>query len=99
MIGFSGVKMKLVPNKIYRCIPYLASPAFPTLFISGAMTVYVSLNGTEPKSIANMDDVTNEIKEGYNTLTGQIRYICVVGDAPNYAEECGIVSTADYRGK
>lgn len=91
--------MKLVPGKIYRCIPYLTSPTFPTLFVSGAVTLYVSLNQTAPKSIDEMDDVTSEIKEGYNTLCGQIRYICVVCADPAYAEECGIVSTADYTGK
>ena len=91
--------MKLVPGKIYRCIPYLTSPTLPTLFVKGAVTLYVSLSQTEPKSINEMDDVTSEIKEGYNTLCGQIRYMCVVCADTAYVEECGIVSTADYRGK
>lgn len=91
--------MKLVSGKIYRCVPYLTSPALPTLFVSGAVTLYVSLNQTAPKSTDEMDDVTAEIKAGYNTLCGQIRYICAVFADPAYAEECGIVSTADYLGK
>lgn len=90
--------MKLVSGRIYRCLPYLTSQTFPTLELTGAATIYVSLSQKEPTSIADMTDVTSEVSVGFNTLHGQIRYICAVFGEGSAVNECGIVTSADYRG-
>ena len=87
--------MKLVSEKIYKTIPFLRSQTCPVLKVNGTASVYVSIAQTAPKSVSEMDDVSSEIKEGYNTLTGQIRYICAVFDSDSEVSESGIVSTQD----
>lgn len=84
--------MNLVSGEIYRCIPFLQSQTLPVLQITGSATVYVSLSQTKPSSVDEMFDVTDEVKEGFNTLSGQIRYICVVFSEPSVVSESGIVT-------
>lgn len=84
--------MNLVSGEIYRCIPFLQSQTLPVLQITGSATVYVSLSQTKPASVDEMFDVTDEVKEGFNTLSGQIRYICVVFSEPSVVSESGIVT-------
>lgn len=88
--------MKLVSNTIYRCIPFVSSPVMPTLKITGAATIYVSLSQTKPADVSEMDNVTSQTTIGYNVLNGQIRYICAVFGNDASVEESGIVSTQEH---
>lgn len=85
--------MNLVSGEIYRCIPYLQAQVLPTLQIKGSATIYVSLAQTKPTDISEMTDVTDEVEEGLNTLSGQIRYICAVFGSGSSVAESGIVSS------
>lgn len=88
--------MILESNKIYRCIPFISSPVFPSLNVKGSTSLYVSLKEYMPESTADMDDVSDQIKEGYNVLNGQIRYICAVYGEGSVVEESGIVSAQEH---
>ena len=87
--------MKLVSEKIYKVIPFLRSQTLPILKVKGSASVYVSLAQTAPTSVSDMDDITEEIEEGFNTLTGQIRYICAVFSGDSEVEESGIVTSQE----
>lgn len=87
--------MKLVSGTIYKCIPFLSSPTKPTLYISGAVTLYVSLSQKQPASLAEMTDATAQVKVGFNILSGQIRYIAAEFDADVDVLECGIVTSQE----
>lgn len=84
--------MNLVSGEIYRCLPFIQSQTFPVLQITGDATVYVSLAQTKPASTDEMFDVTDEVKEGMNTMVGQVRYICVVFSDSSSVSESGIVT-------
>ena len=87
--------MTLQSEKIYKTITFLRSQTMPVLEVTGTPTIYVSLEQTAPKSVSEMTNVTDEIKEGFNTLTGQIRYICAVCSDGDVVKESGIVTTQD----
>lgn len=84
--------MTLVSGQIYRCLPFLQSQTLPVLQIKGSATVYVSLEQTQPTDTSDMVDVTSEVEEGFNTLLGQIRFICVVFSSGSEVKESGIVT-------
>jgi hypothetical protein len=84
--------MDLVSGKIYRVLPYVQAQTLPVLQINGSATIYVSVAQTEPTSVSEMVDVTNEVEAGFNTLFGQIRYICAVFSSGSSVSEAGIVS-------
>ena len=88
--------MILESNKIYRCIPFISSPVFPTLKVQGTARIFVSLKEYTPETVAEMDDVSDQIKEGYNVLNGQIRYICAVYAGDSLVEESGVVSSQEH---
>ena len=87
--------MTLQSNKIYKVIPFLRSQTLPVLEVKGSPSIYVSLSQTAPTSTSEMTDVTSEIKEGFNTLTGQIRYIAAVLADGDVVNESGVVTTQD----
>ena len=84
--------MTLVSGTIYRCLPFIQSQTLPVLHIKGSVAVYVSLAQTAPTAVSEMIDVSDEIEEGFNTLSGQIRFICVVFESGAEASESGIVT-------
>lgn len=91
--------MILESGKLYRVRTFTEGRGFPVLEIKGSANVYVSTDTIAPLDEngdldkEKMVDVSEEVTEGVNTLTGLIRYIAVEYESGSEVKESGIVSS------